>query len=173
MFDERTRQVRVIKALGAAVVMAAVVAGPPWALVRFIGNPWPAEGVSLSAPLTDWAIIGLLAAVVWVLWAQVVACIAVEAIAALTADRIQLRVPFTLAVQQHFARQLITALVLVAVSNSVAANTAAAATTAHAPVTENATPAAALSLAAAYQQTGQHAGEPGGTATADIQAVAG
>ena len=106
---------RVIKALGAAIVMAALLAGPPWALVRFIGNPWPEEGVSLSAPLTDGAIIGLLAAVVWVLWAQVVACIVVEAVAALTDDRIQLRVPFTLAVQQHFARRLITALVLVAV----------------------------------------------------------
>ena len=111
---------RVIKALGAAIVMAALVAGPPWALVRFIGNPWPEEGVSLSAPLTDGAIIGLLAAVVWVLWAQVVACIVVEAVAALTDDRIQLRVPFTLAVQQHFARRLITALVLVAVSTPVA-----------------------------------------------------
>src|SRR3954452_12742045 len=125
-FDERTRQMRVIKALGAVIVMAAVVAGPPWALVRFIGNPWPQEGVSLSAPLTDAAIIGLLAAVVWVLWAQLVICIVVEAIAALTEDRIQLRVPFTLAVQQHFARRLVTALVLVAASNSVAANTAAA-----------------------------------------------
>src|SRR3954452_1010779 len=117
---------RVIKALGAALVMAAVVGGPPWALVRFIGNPWPAEGVSLSTPLTDGAIIGLLAAVVWVLWAQLVACIVVEAIAALTDDRIQLRVPFTLSVQQDFARRLVTTLVLVAVSSSVAANTALA-----------------------------------------------
>src|SRR3954468_12768950 len=126
MFDERTRQMRVIKALGAVIVMAAVVAGPPWALVRVIGNPWPEEGVSLSAPLTDGAIIGLLAAVVWVLWAQVVACLAVEAVAALTDDRIQLRVPFTLAVQQHFARRLVTALVLVAVSTSVGASPALA-----------------------------------------------
>src|SRR3954447_6778841 len=98
MFDERTRQMRLIKAMGAVIVMAAVVAGPPWALVRFIGNPWPAEGVSLSAPLTDGAIIGLLAAAVWVLWAQLVASLVVEAIAALTEDRIELRVPFTLAV---------------------------------------------------------------------------
>src|SRR3954447_24058762 len=126
MFDERTRQMRLIKAMGAVIVMAAVVAGPPWALVRFIGNPWPAEGISLSAPLTDGAIIGLLAAVVWVLWAQLVACIVVEAIAALTADRVRLRVPLTLAVQQHFARRLITALVLVAVSTPMGANTALA-----------------------------------------------
>ena len=95
--------------------MAALLAGPPWALVRFIGNPWPAEGVSLSAPLTDGAIIGLLAVVVWVLWAQLVACIARRG------DRRPDRRPDPAAgavhtgVQQHFARRLITALVLVAV----------------------------------------------------------
>ena len=150
---------RVIKALGAAIVMAALLAGPPWALVRFIGNPWPEEGVSLSAPLTDGAIIGLLAAVVWVLWAQVVACIVVEAVAALTDDRIQLRVPFTLAVQQHFARRLITALVLVAVSTPVAA-----AAPASAP--EKATPATSLSLAAVHHQPGQQTGRDAGE-TAD------
>jgi len=162
---------RVIKALGALIVMAALVAGPPWALARFIGNPWPAEGVSWSAPLTDGAIIGLLAALVWVLWAQLVVCIVVEAIAALTADRIQLRVPFTLAAQQHFARRLITALVLVAVSTPVAANTAAAAT-AHTSTPEKATPATALSLATAHQQTGQRTGGLGDTAEAGTQAVA-
>src|SRR3954447_18869231 len=157
MFDERTRQMRLIKAMGAVIVMAAVVAGPPWALVRFIGNPWPAEGISLSAPLTDGAIIGLLAAVVWVLWAQLVACILVEAIAVLTDDRIQVRVPFTLAVQQHFARRMITALMLVAVSTS-AGGSAAHASIAHVPAPEPstpATPATALGLAAVDHRTGQ------------------
>src|SRR5680860_254890 len=94
---------RLIKALVAAIVLAALLVGPPWLLVHYIGNPWPAEGVSWSAPLTDGAIIGLLAAVVWVLWAQLVVCIVVEAIAALTDDRIQLRVPFTLGVQQQLS----------------------------------------------------------------------
>ena len=57
---------RHIKALLAGGVLAALVVGPPWALLRYIGNPWPAEGVSLSAALTDGAIVGLLAVVVWI-----------------------------------------------------------------------------------------------------------
>ena len=118
---------RLIKALLAGVVLAAIVVGPPWALMRYIGNPWPVEGVSLSAPLTDGAVIGLLAVIVWVLWAQVMACILVEALAALTDDRVQLRVPFTLGVQQHLARQLITAVVVATVATPVAAGAAVAA----------------------------------------------
>ncbi|MEO5662858.1 MAG: peptidoglycan-binding protein, partial [Nocardioides sp.] len=116
---------RLIKALLAGIVLAAIVVGPPWALLRYIGNPWPAEGVSLSAPLTDGAIIGLLAVIVWVLWAQLMACILVEAIAALTDDRIQLNVPFTLGVQQYLARRLITAVVAATVATPVAAAMAA------------------------------------------------
>jgi len=135
---------RLIKALGAVTVLAAVLVGPPWALVRFISNPWPDEGVSLSAPLTDNAIIGLLAVVVWVLWIQLVACIVVEAIAALTDDRIQLRVPLTLAVQQHFARRLVTALVLVAMATTSGGP---------APAPESTTPPApSLTLAATHQK---------------------
>ncbi|EON25023.1 peptidoglycan-binding LysM [Nocardioides sp. CF8] len=117
---------RLIKALLAGVVLAAIVVGPPWALLRYIGNPWPAEGVSLSAPLTDGAIIGLLAVIVWILWAQLMACILVEATAALTDDRIQLRAPFTLGVQQHLARRLITAVVVATVATPVAAAAVAA-----------------------------------------------
>jgi len=114
------QKMRLIKALLAGLVLAAIVVGPPWALLRYIGNPWPAEGVPLSASLTDGAIIGLLAGIVWVLWAQLMACILVEAIAALTDDRIQLNVPFTLGVQQHVARRLITAVVVATVATPVA-----------------------------------------------------
>ena len=52
---------RLLKAAAAAILLVALVVLPPWALTRFIGNPWPPEGVSLSAPLTDGAMIGLLA----------------------------------------------------------------------------------------------------------------
>jgi nucleoid-associated protein YgaU len=145
---------RLIKGLGAAIVLAAALVGPPWALVDFIGNPWPAGGVDLSAPLTDNAIIGLLAAIVWVLWLQLVACISAEAVAALSDDRITVRVPLTLPVQQHYARRLVTALLLVAVATPAAPNTARATTT---PSTSQPTapiPATSLTLAAAHHQTG-------------------
>ncbi len=110
---------RFIKAFAAITVLVAVLAVPPWALIMLIGNPWPAEGVSLSAPLTDGAIVGLLAVVVWVLWLQLVGCVIVEAVAAVTDDQIQLRVPFTLGVQQQFARRLVTAVVVAAVPVSM------------------------------------------------------
>lgn len=131
---------RMIKALLAGIALFAIVVGPPWALLRYIGNPWPAEGVSLSAPLTDGAIIGLLALIVWVLWAQLMACILVEAIAALTDDRIQLNVPFTLGVQQHLARRLITAVVVATVATPVAAAAIAAPSAAAAAPTPGAAP---------------------------------
>lgn len=132
---------RLIKALMAGIVLAAIVVGPPWALLRYIGTPWPAEGVSLSAPLTDGAIIGLLAVIVWVLWAQLMACILVEAIAALTDDRIQVNVPFTLGVQQHLARRLITAVVVATVATPVAAAAVAATSAAAVPPAPAATSA--------------------------------
>jgi LysM repeat protein len=125
---------RLIKAFGAVVILLAVVAGPPWALMTFIGNPWPAEGASLSAPLTDGAIIGLLAAVVWVLWIQLLACILAEAGAALTDDRIRLRVPLTLGVQQQLARRLVTAVVVGVVPASIAIGTSSPAPPSAVPV---------------------------------------
>lgn len=137
---------RFIKALLAAGVLAALVVAPPWALLRYIGNPWPTEGVSLSAPLTDGAIIGLLAVVVWILWAQLMACIAVEAMAALTDDRVRLDVPFALGVQQHLARRLITAVVIATVATPIAAGFAtAAAASSSAATTHRATPSGSSS----------------------------
>lgn len=118
---------RWFRAAGALIVLGGVLVVPPWLLVGFIGNPWPAEGISLSAPLTDGAIIGLLAIGVWVLWAQLVACVVVETISAVTDDRVQLRAPLTLGVQQQLARRLITAIVVATVSTPVAVTAAAAA----------------------------------------------
>jgi LysM repeat protein len=135
MNSEGTKGMRLIKAFGAVVILIAVVVGPPWALMTFIGNPWPAEGVSLSAPLTDGAIIGLLAAVVWVLWIQLLACILTEAVAALTEDRFRVRVPLTLGVQQQLARRLVTAVVVAVVPTSIAIGTNSPAAPSAAPVT--------------------------------------
>ena len=61
---------RALQSVGAFLGLVILVVGPPVALVRSVGNPWPAEGITLDAPLTDGAIIGVLAVLVWVLWAQ-------------------------------------------------------------------------------------------------------
>src|SRR5690606_428510 len=54
--------------------------------------------------------------IVWVLWAQVTACIVAEAGAAFTGKLSAHRVPFTLGAQQLLARRLVTALVVAGVS---------------------------------------------------------
>lgn len=143
---------RLIKGIAAAALLAMLVLGPPWLLAHFIGNPWPPEGVVWSAPITDGAIIGLLAVVVWVLWAQLMICVVVEAIAAVTDDRIQLRPPFTLGIQQQLARRLVTAIVVAAVSSSIAAGGAAAASGGQAPTSTASQTATSLRLATSHQR---------------------
>lgn len=119
---------RLIKALGAAVILATLLVAVPIGLVIYPGNPWPAEGVSMSAPLTDGAIIGLLAVLIWVLWVQFVLCVVTEAIAVATRDRVQIRVPFAMGISRSLARKLVGAVVVAAVSTPLAAGVANAAT---------------------------------------------
>lgn len=70
---------RALRALAAAAGLFVLLIGPPWFLIAFIGNPWPDEGVSLTAPLTDNAFVGLVAAIAWLAWAQLVVVTVVEA----------------------------------------------------------------------------------------------
>lgn len=105
-----------IKATAAAVVVTALAIAVPWALITVIGNPWPAEGISPTSPLTDGAIIGLVAIIVWVLWTQLMVCLVAEAVAVFTNDRVQLGTPLTLGIQRQLARQLVTAIVITAVA---------------------------------------------------------
>lgn len=114
-----------IKAAAAMLAVLALAIAPPWALIRSVGNPWPEGGVSLSAPLTDQAVIGLLTVVVWLLWAQLVACILSEIVAAVTDDRVRVRVPLAPGLFEHLARRLVTAIVVVGISAPVAAIVAA------------------------------------------------
>jgi LysM repeat protein len=86
-------------------------------LAVFIGNPWPAGGVNLAAPLTDDAIIGLLTAICWVLWAQVAVCVLAEIAAAMRGLSIPVRVPATFARQQQLARILVSCVVTVTVAS--------------------------------------------------------
>ncbi len=125
---------RWIKALGALAVLAMLVGGPPVMLAVSVGNPWPAGGVSMDQPLTDEAIIGVLAAVAWFLWAQLVVCIAVEVAAAIGNCGIDVRVPGAFGFQQNLARVLVTAVVLAIGSGTISTFSAGAATAATAPM---------------------------------------
>ena len=87
-----TRVVRVIKGLSALVLLAALVAGIPWALWHFVGWPLPHHvpsaaqvGRALNRQgIPDQALVDALAVVVWITWATLVASIAVEIPAALS-----------------------------------------------------------------------------------------
>jgi DNA-binding SARP family transcriptional activator len=120
------------RAAGAGVVLLALVAGVPWALCAAVGWPLPREvpngaelGRALGQPveaLSDGAVIKALAVVVWVAWAQLVACLLVEALAAARARRAG-RVPFA-GPAQVLAAHLLAPLV-VAISLSAGRQSAA------------------------------------------------
>lgn len=112
---------RLLKGAGALSALLVMVAAPPMLLSHFIGNPWPAEGISASAPLTDDAIIGILATVVWVLWAQFVWCVIAEAVAIATADRRSPSTRLTFSPQRHLARRLLSVLVLATMAAPIVA----------------------------------------------------
>jgi len=97
--------------------MAIVLAGPPYALVRFTGWPvpahlptWPQLQAFLVSPLSDDTIIKGLACAVWVLWAMAAVAVLIEAAAAVaghSAPRLPVIAPF-----QAVAAALIGATVL-------------------------------------------------------------
>ena len=83
---------RVVKGLGALVLLAALVGGVPWALWHFVGWPLPHHVPSASQVgralnrqgIPDQALVDALAVVVWITWAVLVASIVIEVPAALS-----------------------------------------------------------------------------------------
>jgi nucleoid-associated protein YgaU len=70
---------RLTRAIVALAVIVAVVGGVPWLLVRLVGNPYPVGGVNVQL-VTDADLIGLLAVLGWVFWAQMTLCLVAEMI---------------------------------------------------------------------------------------------
>ena len=114
----------VLRGLLAAAVLMVLVAGVPAALVATVGNPVP-EGWTWGAPLTNSALLGILACVAWILWAQLLICVVVETVAEIrlaagqSADWLA-RVPGTFGVQQSLARTLVQAVVAVGATATAA-----------------------------------------------------
>lgn len=99
---------RPFRAVAATVLILFLLLGPPALLALLVGNPYPPEGLSLSAPLSDAAVLGGLTVLTWLLWAQLAACLLTEGWAALTDRPVTSRLPaFTF--QRDLARVLVTA----------------------------------------------------------------
>lgn len=75
---------RYLKALAAAIVLAALVVGVPLGLILGYGNPTKGFTEGL---VTDTTILDVLVVVCWALWAQMTLCFAIEAINQIRAHR--------------------------------------------------------------------------------------
>ncbi len=77
------------RAVRALVVLVVVLVGPPWALVRFVGNPlprtWPRPSGVIDtierSGVDPAAVVRVLAVVVWLAWIRLAVAIVVEALA--------------------------------------------------------------------------------------------
>ncbi len=121
------------RGLAAMIALLAVTVGMPWLLVTTVGNPYPPEGLSFSGRLTDSAILGMLAVIGWIVWAQLVVCVVIEVVVEI---RVALgrsaawmtTVPGTFGGQQQLVRMLVQAVVTAAVGAGVTANPIAGST---------------------------------------------
>ena len=120
------RFLAVVRGLIALLTLAALTVGLPWLLVTTVGNPYPAEGLTLSGRLTDSALIGVIAVLAWVVWAQLMLCVVVEVgaeirLAVGKSGAWLTRVPGTFDGQQQLARTLVQAVVTAVVGAGVTA----------------------------------------------------
>jgi len=125
------RRATIVEGIAALAALLALLLLPPLGLALAVGNPEPAHLV-VDGRLTDDAVIGLLAGIVWLAWAQLVVVIVIEATAAIRGRGLPRMLPGC-GLQQYLARRLVvTASVLLAGLGTTA--TIAAATPATAAV---------------------------------------
>lgn len=120
---------RLIRGVGALVVLVALLVGAPLALLAWVGNPWPTGGWSEVQLLTNRTIIGALAVVGWLAWAQMAACILIE-LAGAVRGKAPPRVRFAAGGQQQFARVLVTSVIALGIGASTVGPSLAATTAA-------------------------------------------
>lgn len=69
---------RLLRGVGALLVLAVLIIGAPLVLIAWIGNPWPPGGWAEVQLLTNRTLYGVVAVVGWLAWAQMTACVLVE-----------------------------------------------------------------------------------------------
>jgi len=110
--------IRRIRGLWALVLLLALAVGLPWTLASTIGNPLHQWSSIKSGDMSDQDVIAIMAAIAYLAWATFVLALLVELAADLIAavtrrPRRTIRIPL-LGVQQHFARNLIAGVLLLA-----------------------------------------------------------
>lgn len=104
---------RGVKALGAFIVLLALLAGIPTLLGATIGDPLAGWSDLKVGDLTNEVVIDLLAAVVWIAWAQFALSVIVEAIAALRHVPHPGHIPLVPGLSQQLAHTLIGSVLLI------------------------------------------------------------
>jgi phage tail protein X len=90
---------RFVRGLAALIVLAAVLVGVPWLLITMVGNPLPtgsglhAFGRALTRPDDGTILIKIIAVIAWIAWLVSAISVVVELIAALTRQRLRIRMP--------------------------------------------------------------------------------
>ncbi|MBN9618215.1 MAG: hypothetical protein J0H43_00520, partial [Actinobacteria bacterium] len=102
-----------LRALAALIVLLTLVVGIPFGLAGLIGNPMHGWADLKVGDLTNEVIIDLLAAVVWLAWAQFALSVVVEFGAATRHVQRPTRIPLVPRASQNLAHSLIGAVLLI------------------------------------------------------------
>ncbi|ROR91152.1 LysM peptidoglycan-binding domain-containing protein [Nocardioides aurantiacus] len=120
--SRRPGPVPVIRAALALLLTLALTAGVPILLLGTVGSPFPGTWI-WGTPVTNQALLGLVAILAWIFWAQFVLCLVVEIGAEIrlatgrSADWLS-RLPGTFSSQQALARTLVRAVVVVGLGSA-------------------------------------------------------
>ncbi|SFI10932.1 transcriptional activator domain-containing protein [Streptosporangium canum] len=107
--------------LGALVVLAALLGGVPYALLRLAGPPLPPELLDidlLSSPVGTGTIVAILVLLVWLAWLQLTVCVIVEIYAGLRRVGMPARVPLS-GGTQVLANRLVSAVLVLFTMSAV------------------------------------------------------
>ncbi|MGB3764256.1 MAG: LysM peptidoglycan-binding domain-containing protein [Ornithinimicrobium sp.] len=113
---------RLMRGIRALIVLVALLVGAPLVLLAWVGNPWPTAGWSEVQLLTNRTILGALAVVGWLAWAQMAACILIELTGAVRGKAPQ-RVRFASGGQQQFARVLVRSVIALSIGGGIGVST--------------------------------------------------
>jgi hypothetical protein len=101
-----------LRAAGAAISLILLLAGIPALLAATVGNPAGGWRDLLAGDVSDTALIGVLATVGYLAWAQFVLATVIEVALAIARKPIGHRIPGVFSAQQHLAHALVAALLV-------------------------------------------------------------